>query len=193
MASIVSPGTRPQTATVRPKVFQARVCRPGRSARVQDHPVVLNPAMIRTRVVEQAAPAGSGGPCLEEAGVIVAAGRGCSTEAGLGAAERLAQKLRGVLACTRPLVEDGLFPHTRQVGQSGITVGPDLYLALGISGAVQHRVGMSSAKTVIAVNRDPGSPMLAMADLGVVGDAAAVAEAVASELDRRRSKGPGTT
>lgn len=183
MASIVSPRTRPQTATVRPNVFPVHVCDLARTAIIQEKAVILNPAMIRTRIVEQVVFTDQQGPCLEEACVVVAAGRGCRRGSGLSTARLLAEKLGGVLACTRPLVEDGLLPHTRQVGQSGFTVGPDLYVALGISGAVQHRVGMSASKTIIVVNNDPGSAMFDMADLGIVGDAQAIAAALASELD----------
>ncbi|MFH1153192.1 MAG: electron transfer flavoprotein subunit alpha [Pseudomonadota bacterium] len=185
MASIVSPRTRPQTATVRPNVFPAQVRDPAGRAIVQDRAVMLNPSMIRTRIVDQAVITDQEGPGLEEAGVVVAAGRGCSTASGLETAGLLADRLGGILACTRPLVEDGLLPHTRQVGQSGFTVGPDLYLALGISGAVQHRVGMGASKTIIVVNKDPESAMFDMADLGVVGDAPAIAAALVAALDGR--------
>lgn len=183
MASIVSPRTRPQTATVRPNVFSAHVCDPAGTAIIRDRAVFLNPSMIRTRIVDQAVSTDRGGPSLEEARVVVAAGRGCCKVSELETAGLLAEKLGGILACTRPLAEDGLLPHTRQVGQSGFTVGPDLYVALGISGAVQHRVGMSASKTIIVVNKDPASPMFDMANLGIVGDAAAIAAALASMLD----------
>ena len=184
MASIVSPRTRPQAATVRPNVFPIHVCDPTRTAIIEEKTVILNPSMIRTRIVEQKVFTDQhGGPNLEEACVVVAVGRGCHREPGLSTARLLAEKLGGILACSRPLVEDGLLPHTVQVGQSGVTVGPDLYVALGISGAVQHRVGMSASKNIIVVNSDPRSAMFDMADLGIVGDAPAIAAAIVAELD----------
>lgn len=88
------------------------------------------------------------------------------------------------MAGSRPLVEEGKIPHTRQVGQSGITVGPDLYLAAGISGAVQHIVGMSASRTIIAVNPDPDAPIFKVADLGIVGDAREILPRLLQELER---------
>ncbi|MFH1137544.1 MAG: FAD-binding protein [Pseudomonadota bacterium] len=171
MASIISPRSRPQTATVRPNVFPAGASDPARPARVDDFPVTLNKAVIRTKVVEEVKLGEEDGPNLEEAKIIVAAGRGCRREKDMENIRLLAEKLGGVMAGSRPLVEDGLLPHTRQVGQSGITVGPDVYLAFGVSGAIQHLVGMNSSRTIIAVNKDPDAPIFKIADLGIVGDA----------------------
>jgi electron transfer flavoprotein alpha subunit len=184
MASIISPGTRPQTATVRPNVFAANRCDRSGSMRIETPAVVLNPSMIRTKVVARECIADQEGARLDEARVVVAAGRGCRRTGDLAVAGRLAEKLRGFLACSRPLVEEGLLPHTCQVGQSGVTVGPELYIALGISGAVQHRVGMSASKTVVAINCDHEAPILAMADLGIVGDAPGIAAALLSLLEQ---------
>jgi electron transfer flavoprotein alpha subunit len=154
---------------------------------------VLNKAVIRTRIVEEVHLNGNDGPSLEQAGVIVAAGRGCRTEPSFSKARLLADRLGGVLAGSRPLVEEGLLPHTRQVGQSGNTVGPDLYIAAGISGAVQHLVGMNSSRSIIAINIDPDAPIFKVADLGIVGDADSVVTALlaalepnSSPLDRQR-------
>lgn len=189
MAAIVSPRTRPQTATVRPNVFPVEFCDPGRTAEIKEMPVVLNKAVIRTRIVEDVRLSGDDGPRLEEARVIVAAGRGCRSDAALSNARLLAEHLGGVLAGTRPLVEEGLLPHTRQVGQSGNTVGPDLYIAAGISGAVQHLVGMNSSKRIIAINKDPDAPIFKIADLGIVGDAEDIVGALLAEIDQYRNGG----
>ncbi|MBW1712847.1 MAG: electron transfer flavoprotein subunit alpha [Deltaproteobacteria bacterium] len=188
MAAIVSPRTRPQTATVRPNVFTAAQPDRDRPVNILDFDVTLNKAVIRTKVVEEES-VQAGGPSLDESKVIVAAGLGCQDPSGLDLARRLADSLGGVLACSRPLVELGRLPHTVQVGQSGTTVGPDLYVAVGISGAVQHLVGMSSSKTIVAINKDPEAPIFKVADLGVVGEATAVIPGLIDEIKRRRGAG----
>jgi electron transfer flavoprotein alpha subunit len=170
MASIISPYTRPQAATVRPNVFTASAPDPGRPVAIEDFSVNLSKASIRTQVVEQIAMA-SDGEKIEEARIIVSAGRGCGEPSNLDLVRRLAYRLGGTVAGSRAIVELGWIPHTLQVGQSGTTVGPDLYFAVGISGAVQHVVGMSSSKKIIAINRDPDAPIFKIADIGVVGDA----------------------
>ena len=170
MASIISPYTRPQAATVRPNVFAAAAPDPLRPVAIEDFPVTLSKASIRTRRVETIATAAEGEK-IEEARVIVAAGRGCGEPSHLDLVRSLAHRLGGVMAGSRAIVELGWVPHTIQVGQSGTTVGPDLYIAVGISGAVQHIVGMSSSKKIVAINKDPDAPIFKIADLGVVGDA----------------------
>jgi len=170
MASIISPYTRPQTATVRPNVFTAAEADPGRQVVIDTMEVKLSKAAIRTKVVEEIRLA-EAGVSIEEARVIVSAGRGCQEAANLAKVRELAAKLGGVMAGSRPIVEMGWIPHTLQVGQSGTTVGPDLYVAVGISGAIQHVVGMSSSKKIIAINKDPEAPIFKVADLAVVGDA----------------------
>lgn len=171
MASIVSPYTRPQMATVRPNVFPAGEADGSRTAHVQEFPVTLNKAIIRTRVIESCQLGDEVCESIEEAGVIVSAGRGCQDSANLDMLRELAQELGGVLAGSRAIVELGWIPHTLQVGQSGTTVGPDLYIAVGISGAIQHVAGMSSSKKIIAINKDPDAPIFGIADLAIVGDA----------------------
>ncbi len=170
MASIITPYSRPQTATVRPNVFSAAKADLKRVAVIEIFPVTLKKAAIRTRVVERMMIDGENQESIEEARVIVAGGRGCQKAANLELLREVAGQLGGVLAGTRAIVEQGWIPHTLQVGQSGTTVGPDLYIAVGISGAIQHIVGMSSSKTVIAINKDPDAPIFKTADLCVVGD-----------------------
>jgi electron transfer flavoprotein alpha subunit/NAD-dependent dihydropyrimidine dehydrogenase PreA subunit len=170
MASIVTPYSRPQTATVRPNVFNACVADHSREAVVENFSVTLTKAAIRTRVVESKLLIGENEESIEDARVIVAGGRGCQKAANLEILREVAAQLGGVLAGTRAIVEQGWIPHTLQVGQSGMTVGPDLYIAVGVSGAIQHIVGMSSSKTIIAINKDPDAPIFKTADLGIVGD-----------------------
>ena len=171
MASIITPYTRPQTATVRPNVFTALQPDPHREAVIEVFPVTLNKAAIRTRVVETKVIERENETPIEDAKVIVSGGRGCQKAENLEILRLVAGQLGGVLAGTRAIVEQGWIPHTLQVGQSGTTVGPELYIAVGISGAIQHIVGMSSSKTIIAINKDPESAIFKSADLGVVGNA----------------------
>jgi electron transfer flavoprotein alpha subunit len=183
MATIISPRTRPQTATVRPNVFAAAATDAARPVSIAEMPVTLNKANIRTRLIEEIR-LESESERIEEAQIIVSAGRGCQDPINLDVIRRLARKLGGVLAGSRAIVEAGWIPHSLQVGQSGTTVGPDLYIAIGISGAVQHVVGMSSSKTIIAINKDPNAPIFKIADLGIVGDALAIVPKLIHEIER---------
>ena len=170
MAAIISPFSRPQTATVRPNVFAAAPPDTTRPVNLETVAVNLSKVSIRTKVVEETNLCAEG-PSIEEAQVIVSAGRGCQDVENLEMVKDLAAALGGVMAGSRPLVEQGWIPHTLQVGQSGTTVGPDLYIAVGISGAIQHVVGMNASKKIIAINKDPEAPIFKVADLAVVGDA----------------------
>lgn len=183
MASIISPYTRPQTSTVRPNVFIADKPDASRPVNLEKVEVRLSKATIRTKVVEEVKLGDEAGPNIEEAQVIVSAGRGCQDAANLDMVRELAAKLGGVMAGSRAIVEQGWIPHTLQVGQSGTTVGPDLYIAVGISGAIQHVVGMSSSKKVIAINKDPEAPIFKVADLAVVGDALEILPQLIKEME----------
>ena len=187
MATIVSPYTRPQTATVRPNVFIAAEPDMSRPVQIEEVSVTLNKASIRTKVVEEIR-VNSEEESIEEARVIVSAGRGCQEAVNLDLIRRLARKLGGVLAGSRAIVELGWVPHSVQVGQSGTTVGPDLYIAVGISGAIQHVVGMSSSKKIIAINKDPQAPIFEIADLGIVGDALVILPKLIDEIERVKVK-----
>src|SRR5262249_16630361 len=118
------------------------------------------------------------GPSIEDAEIIVAGGRGLGEAAEVGRgepgkfalAEELARALGGAVAATRAVVDAGWYPYSAQVGQTGKTVSPKLYVALGISGAIQHKVGMQGSNVIVAINKDPNAPIFEYADLGVVGD-----------------------
>jgi len=170
MASIITPNSRPQTATVRPNVFPLPNIDQGRRAIVEEFPVTLSKPAIRTRVIETKVIEYDNNTPIEDARVIVAGGRGCQKAENLELLRVLASQLGGVLGGSRAIVEQGWIPHTLQIGQSGTTVGPELYVAVGISGAIQHVVGMSSSKKVIAINKDPEAAIFKTADLGIVGD-----------------------
>ncbi len=183
MATIISPYTRPQTATVRPNVFKAAEPDLTRPVVVEEVPVTLNKANIRTRLIEEIL-LGSEDEKIDEARILVSAGRGCQDQVNLDTIRELARKLGGTLAGSRAIVELGWIPHSLQVGQSGTTVGPDLYIAIGISGAVQHVVGMSSSKKIIVINKDPDAPIFKIADLGIVGDALVIIPKLIEEIER---------
>jgi electron transfer flavoprotein alpha subunit len=126
-------------------------------------------------------------PDLADAAVIVAGGRGVGSEAGLGVVEALADALGGAVGVTRAVSDLHWAPHDLQIGQTGKTVAPSLYLAAGVSGAIQHRAGMQSSKTIVAVNKDPKAPIFAIADFGVVGDLHTVLPALVDEVGKRRA------
>jgi electron transfer flavoprotein alpha subunit len=187
MATIISPYTRPQTATVRPNVFAAAEPDHTRPVDIEEIPVTLNKANIRTRLIEEIR-LDSEEEKIEEARILVSAGRGCQDQINLDTVRKLARKLGGTLAGSRAIVELGWIPHSLQVGQSGTTVGPELYIAIGISGAVQHVVGMSSSKKIIAINKDPDAPIFKIADLGIVGDALVIIPKLIEEIERIKVK-----
>ena len=141
----------------------------GGEAQVEDVDVELQDFSTRAAMVERAH-AESEGPSIEDAQVIVAGGRGLGAPENFKLVEELAQALGGAVAATRAVVDAGWYPYSAQVGQTGKTVSPKLYVAVGISGAIQHKVGMQGAGTVVAINKDGNAPIFEFADLGVVGD-----------------------
>jgi len=128
----------------------------------------------------------SGGVNIEDADVIVAGGRGLGQAENFSLAENLAQALGGAVGATRAVVDAGWYPYSAQIGQTGKTVSPKLYVALGISGAIQHKVGMQSSGTIVAINKDANAPIFDFSDLGVVGD---VHEIVPKLVELIRARG----
>jgi electron transfer flavoprotein alpha subunit len=139
------------------------------ASEVREATVELEDFSTLSEMVEQAH-AEQQGPSIEEADVIVAGGRGLGEPEKFALAEELAQALGGAVAATRAVVDAGWYPYSAQVGQTGKTVSPKLYVALGISGAIQHKVGMQGSSTIVAINKDPNAPIFEFSDLGVVGD-----------------------
>ncbi len=135
-------------------------------------------------VLEQVEEAGAAAP-IEEARIIVSGGRGVGSSDGFGLVRELAEQLGGAVGATRAAVDSGWIPYSQQIGQTGKIVKPQLYLALGISGAIQHKVGMQTAETIVAVNRDPDAPIAEFADLLVVGDLGEVGRALLVALRAR--------
>jgi len=128
----------------------------------------------------------SSGPSIEDADVIVAGGRGLGSPDNFTLAEELAKALGGAVGATRAVVDAGWYPYSAQIGQTGKTVSPKLYVALGISGAIQHKVGMQSSGTIVAINKDANAPIFEFSDLGVVGDVHEIVPKL-TELVRARS------
>jgi electron transfer flavoprotein alpha subunit len=178
-------GPTPRLVIVSPKVFLAQAT--GGTADVVPVEIDIPDGCRRARRVERHDEAASG-PSLEEARVVVSGGRGLQDPANVALLQRLADAIGGAaVGATRAIVDAGWISYSHQVGQTGKTVKPDVYLAIGISGALQHLVGMSGSKFVIAINRDADAPIFRVADLGVVGDALVVVPALIDELAKRRA------
>src|SRR6187551_2802112 len=157
----------------------------GGAVEVKDVSASFEDFSTRARLVEHLTEKASG-PSIEDADVIVAGGRGLGSPEGFSYCEELAEALGGAVAATRAVVDAGWYPYAAQVGQTGKTVSPKLYIALGISGAIQHKVGMQVSGTIVAVNKDPNAPIFDFADVGVVGDLTQIAPKL-TELLRART------
>ena len=171
MAAIVCRNDRPQMGTVRPNVFKKPEADPNATGEVIDMHVDLTEADFLTKFVELIK-VGGNGIKIEEADIIVAGGRGMNgNEAFTGMLKELADVLGGAVGASRAAVDAGWIDALHQVGQTGKTVGPKIYIAAGISGAIQHLAGMSGSDCVIAINKDEDAPIFKVADYGIVGDA----------------------
>ena len=175
-------GSEPYIVLVRPKSFPAEAAGGGAPAvtKVDLADAGRSAATVTESHVEQ-----KEGPQLEEAAVIVSGGRGLGTSENYEMIERVAKPLKAATGATRAIVDAGWVPYAKQVGQTGKTVKPDVYIAAGISGAMQHLVGMKDSKTIIAINKDPDAPIFDVADLGIVGDVNNVLPKLAEELEKR--------
>jgi electron transfer flavoprotein alpha subunit len=159
--------SEPRLALIRTGTFEP--VESGAEAEVEQVAVELEDFSTQAKMIEQAHEE-SEGPSIEDADVIVAGGRGLGGPENFELVEELAKALGGAVAATRAVVDAGWYPYSTQVGQTGKTVAPRLYIAVGISGAVQHKVGMQGSNVIVAINKDPNAPIFEYADLGVVGD-----------------------
>jgi electron transfer flavoprotein alpha subunit len=178
------------TGTPRLALFRSGAFDPnatGVSAQVEDVAVDLEDFSTNARMVEQAH-AESEGPSIEDADVVVAGGRGLGGPENFTLVEELAKALGGAVGATRAVVDAGWYPYSTQVGQTGKTVSPKLYIACGISGAIQHKVGMQSSGVIVAINKDANAPIFEFSDLGVVGDVHQVVPKLTELVRARRAQ-----
>jgi electron transfer flavoprotein alpha subunit len=176
----------PAMVTLRPNVFTLGEPIPGRCAEVVDFAPQLDPASIKAKVVSVEASAGQKVE-LTEANIIVSGGRGVKGPENFPIIQALADALGGAMGASRAAVDAGWIDHQHQVGQTGKTVSPTLYIACGISGAIQHLAGMSSSKYVVAINKDPEAPIFKLADYGIVGDLFQIVPALTEQVKKLKS------
>lgn len=186
MATILCPEHRPQLGTVRPGVFKKDEPSEAK-AEVIEEKIHVSADHIRTKVLEIINDMNNEQINLEEAEIIVSGGRGVGGPEGFEPVRKLAEALDGAVGASRAAVDSGWISHAHQVGQTGKTVAPKVYIACGISGAIQHLAGMSGSDCIIAVNKDPEAPIFDVADYGIVGDLFEVLPVLTEEIKKARA------
>ncbi len=188
MADIVCPYTRPQMATVRPNVMPKGEPDESKTAELIKEEVSLDPKGLRTKIREIIKTSVEGAKKIDEADCVISGGRGMCTEENFNTLEDLAKELGGVVGASRVVIDFGWRPKSVQVGQSGITVSPKLYFACGISGAIQHTVGMRGSDTIVAINKDSHAPIFEIAKYGLVGDCNEIVPMLIEEIRNRKAE-----
>ena len=188
VADVSFAGAAPWFATFQAGAFRADLAaaHPNGKAPVKKVAVDLKPEQIRTKPLELFREAKQAVD-LTQAPIIVAVGRGIKAPENIALAEKLAKALGAEIAASRPICDEGWLPMERQIGSSGQTVAPKLYLALGISGAIQHVVGMKGSRTIVAINKDQNAPIFEVADYGIVGDIFELIPALTEELEKSKA------
>ncbi len=185
MATIVCPGHRPQMATVRPKVMNAMEPDSGRKGEIISiEPTAAN-LEAKLEVLETVV-SDEVNVNIQESDILVSGGRGLESEKGFELIKQLADAMGGSVSASRAVVDAGWIPYPHQVGQTGKTVAPQLYIACGISGAVQHVAGMQSSETIVAINRDKNAPIFDVADYGLVGDINEIIPKLIRKIEEKR-------
>ena len=186
MATILCPDHRPQIGTVRPGVFKKTA--PGEAkAEVVREQFHVSPEQIRTELLEVIQEAAGELVDLEGADIIVSGGRGVGGPEGFAPVKALAEVLGATVGASRAAVDSGWISHAHQVGQTGKTVAPKLYIACGISGAIQHLAGMSGSDCIVAINKDPDAPIFDVADYGIVGNLFEVLPLLTEEIRKLKA------